>query len=801
MNPILYDISEKNFTSHGLGVLECMSCFVEEERNGSYELEMKAALKGSHVADLSVGRIILAKPNRTDRPQPFRIYNVVKSLDQTIQAYARHISYDLSGRILSSISKSSCGATLSALASDPALNSEWTFTTDRSAISGDFSSEVPGSCRSWLGGRKGSVLDLYGPADWHFDRFTCEFLTSRGADRGVTIRYGKNLLAMKAAVDSSNVYSGVLCYYDSDGVVVKGTEVATGQTALQRTLLIDKTGDYTDAVPTATQLTDDATAYVSSHNLTAPASNITLDWVQSGEIIDRIDLCDTVSVIYEDFGVSAKAKCIRTKWNVLEERYEEIEIGEVKTTLADTIASTPAQIQQSAQEVTSAYMAAIKAASALITGAAGGYVVLWNSTIMAPADETHPANEILVMDAPDISTAVKIWRWNINGLGYSNNGYAGPFQTAFTMNGEIATWFIDTVRLNADNITTGYLSADRIEAASIALSKLATAVQNSINDATKDAQLIYKSAPAGTSSMSGTTTWITSTSDSQGAWRRKRPTYKASYPVLFVATQRKAEDGTVTCTTPVKDDTTTVIDGGHITTGTIDASVVNVTNINADNINAGTISGININGTVITNSDGSNQLQMTGATLVSENASGDKIIYGPQGAVMLPSGATLPLGTIGMGGTNDTVSIYSSKKISLNAAQGIFLNGHESAVGTIVDQSLSADFTLAAATPTTLLSVQLTPGVWILFAHVNFVEISGNSSNMRMILNVSDSSSATTSGRIRNDFYAPANVQYSTMVCGYMVVSTTKYYYLYVYASLSRKVNKTNTRLGALRIV
>ncbi len=474
MNPILYDISEKNFTSYGLGGLECMSCFVEEERNGSYELEMKAALKGSHVADLSVGRIILAKPNRTDQPQPFRIYNVVKSLDQTIQVYARHISYDLSGRILSNISSSSCGATLTALASDPSLNSEWTFTTDRSAVSGDFSSEVPGSCRSWLGGRRGSVLDLYGPADWHFDRYTCEFLTSRGADRGVTIRYGKNLLAMKAAVDSSNVYSGVLCYYDSDGVVVKGTEVATGQTALQRTLLIDKTGDYTEAVPTSTQLTDDATAYVSSHNLTAPASNITLDWVQSGEIIDRIDLCDTVSVVYDDFGVSAKAKCIRTKWNVLEERYEEIEIGEVRTTLADTIASTNEQIQEAQQEMETGYMAAIRAASALITGAAGGYVVLWNSSIMAPADETHPANEILIMNDPDVNSATKVWRWNIDGLGYSDNGYAGPFQTAIDMNGGIATWFIDTVRINADNITAGTITGININGTHISGSSTLT---------------------------------------------------------------------------------------------------------------------------------------------------------------------------------------------------------------------------------------------------------------------------------------------------------------------------------------
>ena len=61
------------------------------------------------------------------------------------------------------------------------------------------------------------------------------------------------------------------------------------------------------------------------------------------------------------------------------------------------------------------------------------------------------------------------------------------------------------------------------------------------------------------------------------------------YPVLFVAKQTKRLDGTVTCTTPVKDDTTTIIDGGHITTGTIDASVVTVTNLDASEIKSGTI--------------------------------------------------------------------------------------------------------------------------------------------------------------------------------------------------------------------
>ena len=116
--------------------------------------------------------------------------------------------------------------------------------------------------------------------------------------------------------------------------------------------------------------------------------------------------------------------------------------------------------------------------------------------------------------------------------------------------------------------------------------------------AVTEEQYIYIQATSGTNSVSPTTTWITESgestvSDTTGltpVWTTKRPTYRSNYPVIFIAKQRKTVSGTISCTTPTKDDTLTIIDGGHITTGTIDASVVNVTNINANEIKTGTIS-------------------------------------------------------------------------------------------------------------------------------------------------------------------------------------------------------------------
>lgn len=153
---------------------------------------------------------------------------------------------------------------------------------------------------------------------------------------------------------------------------------------------------------------------------------------------------------------------------------------------------------------------------------------------------------------------------------------------------------VSNVKIEIGNKATTWTQAPEDVAADIATA------QSTADSANSQEQLIYISKVSGTTTQSGTTTWVTDATGNQNTWTIKRPTYNSSYPVLFVATQRKAVDGTVTCTTPQIDNTTTVIDGGHITTGTIDASVVSVTNLNASNITSGTLSANYISGGIMT---------------------------------------------------------------------------------------------------------------------------------------------------------------------------------------------------------
>lgn len=98
--------------------------------------------------------------------------------------------------------------------------------------------------------------------------------------------------------------------------------------------------------------------------------------------------------------------------------------------------------------------------------------------------------------------------------------------------------------------------------------------------------------------------WVSNTSKTSynGDWTVSRPQYSSSYPVTFIITQIKESDGKITNSDPSYDESTTVIDAGHITTGTIDASRIASGSISADKIASNTITSDKIAANAITSS-------------------------------------------------------------------------------------------------------------------------------------------------------------------------------------------------------
>lgn len=457
MIPILYASDEKEFQSQGLGALtDAISCSVTEERNGIYELEMEYPQTGIRYADIVAGNIVFAIPSPYRSGQPFRIYKVTKPLAGNVMVYANHISYDLNKIPVKPFSAGTAADAMSAIEENCAIANDFLLATDKNTAA-NMKIDTPTAARSCLGGIQGSVLDTYG-GEYEWDRFTVYLRNQRGTDSGVVIRYGKNLTGLTQEGDVSNLVTGIFPYWYSDDVLVTCdpqiiyAEGATGQTAIP----VDLT-DRFEEQPTAAQLKSAAESYIKANNIGVPEVSLTTEFLNlsqmSGyeemQLLEKCDLCDTVTVQYEQAGIDAKAKIVSIKTDVLLERYEQIEVGSIRPNIAQTIANQQTQIDQTATP--SVLQQYINSATSWITGGRGGYVIFQKNADGQP-------DEILIMDTPDINTATKVWRWNQGGLGYSKNGYSGPYATAITQDGKIVADFITAGTMLANIIKGGTLT-------------------------------------------------------------------------------------------------------------------------------------------------------------------------------------------------------------------------------------------------------------------------------------------------------------------------------------------------------
>lgn len=475
---VLYDHDEEAFTSNGLGALpDAASCIVTEERNGEYEVEMEYPLTGSHFHDIQKRRILYVKPNPYDEPQPFRIYSITKPINGIVTVHAAHLSYDTSGSIvkLFPADAGSASAAMSYLKNFSVPSTPFTFFTNVGK-SGTMSVPKPSSIRSLLGGSEGSILDTFG-GEYLFDKWNISLLESRGADRGVTIRYGKNMTDLEQEENDTDFYTGVYPFWYSeseDGGLVtlsanNGIVNASGNYDFVKIMPLDLSSEdfskeTTDSEgntttiekPTEAELLAAAQKYLSDNKIGIPKVSLDVSFVMLAQTeeykdfarLETVKLCDTVTVEFEKLGVKTTAKCIKTVYNVLTGKYNSIELGEPKSSLAETVSNQGTLIEEASDK---SYMErAIQNATDLImSGKLGGYV-------------TVTKNEIYIADNKDLNKAVKVWRWNSGGLGYSSTGKDGPFETAITSDGKIVADYIATGNLDCSVLNVSNIHGDSI---------------------------------------------------------------------------------------------------------------------------------------------------------------------------------------------------------------------------------------------------------------------------------------------------------------------------------------------------
>jgi len=338
MIPCLFRETEEQFNTNGIGKLcDAFSCFVTEKRNGSYELKLGYPSDGIHAEDLVEGNIILAKPAERTTAQPFRIYKITTPLTGLLEINARHIQYQENFITVSPFSAVGSQAAMAAISSHVTTACPFSFWTDIDS-SATFTITSPATVRGCLGGMDGSMLDTYG-GEYEWDMYTAKLHGHRGADHGVKIVYGKNLIDFKMERNIENMITGVHPYWkhSEDGTLKELPEkvvTVEGEWHYEKISVLDCTSQFEEA-PTDEQLRNYVKSYLKNTSLTEPDIDIKIDFAQLWQLpgyadiaeAERVSLCDTVHVYISKLGIEVSCKVTETEYDVLLERYKSITLS------------------------------------------------------------------------------------------------------------------------------------------------------------------------------------------------------------------------------------------------------------------------------------------------------------------------------------------------------------------------------------------------------------------------------------------------------------------------------------------
>lgn len=333
MKPILFDKNATDFTTNGIGRLNPTECIVEEIRNGAYEAELTLPRDDKYCSLIENGSII-AMMVSDGSIQRFRVYEIEKTLDDEFEIKCQHISYDLSyipvGPYTASTALSAIQGikthTLPSSASNP-----FNFNSDVES-GATFNPIIPASARSYLGGMEGSILDVYG-GEYKFDNMNVYLYQNRGTDSGVTIRWGKNITELEDEVTTEDTVEGILPFWTDGSYVVLGDVLTVSGTAGKKVVVenVSSEIEVSEENPTPTKAQVNAAGQTElAKKVTAAEETITVEYYQNPDIA-RVQLCDYVTVIYEPYNISVKLKVVGTKWDVLAEKYKDIELGKYKS--------------------------------------------------------------------------------------------------------------------------------------------------------------------------------------------------------------------------------------------------------------------------------------------------------------------------------------------------------------------------------------------------------------------------------------------------------------------------------------
>lgn len=272
------------------------------------------------------------------------------------------------------------------------------------------------------------------------------------------IEFGTNLLDFTKNIDATQIVTAVIplgARLEESSIpkleerltiksVNNGIDYVTSQSAIDTYGWIFKTVTWDD-VHKPLILKHKGEEYLKSiqfENVVIKVRAIDLHMVDVN--IEQIELLDQVRVISKPNGLDKIFPVSELTIDMTNPQANSITLGNNSIqAMSGSAVSSNTEILKKIEDIpnpTKAMQEAVENATKLLNNALNGHVV-------------KRKDELLIMDTADIETATKVWRWNLNGLAYSNTGYKGPYEMAMTMDGSIV----------ANRITTGVLKGGYVK--------------------------------------------------------------------------------------------------------------------------------------------------------------------------------------------------------------------------------------------------------------------------------------------------------------------------------------------------
>ena len=444
----LFQIDDKSFTSNGDKVILPTKAIVHKEDNGPYYLNIECSL--DYVDDIVAGNIIVA--NTPNKYQAFRITNVNKTRTK-ITAKCYHVFYDSQNLLIedSYVVNKDCNYALDYLNSNTSDTSPFTTISNIEGINSY-------RCvRKSLYEAINTIIERWGG---HLvrDNFQIGIMDSIGQDNGVTIRYAKNLKTITCTENWDNVVTKLLPV-GKDGILLNYLDnsqdlyvISSVQYEIPYTKTVsfeqnineedfDTEEDYYQAL--IQDLKIQAQQYVNNNSY--PNLNYTL----KANLEKITDIGDTVQVIDERLGISLETNVISYDYDCILKKYTEIEFGNFTQKLSNLINtisnSTQTAITEANQNIQITLSEELQQASDNLWNALGSSYCIYEG------------DKILIVDTLPKEDAVNVIMINNGGIGFSQTGINGTFQSAWTIDNVLNMEQINVINLTANLIKGGTL--------------------------------------------------------------------------------------------------------------------------------------------------------------------------------------------------------------------------------------------------------------------------------------------------------------------------------------------------------